>query len=53
MHEFIRQNINIREKSEKEKNISKCQSCGRNEKSFFRNMMNTLECICGVKFYGR
>jgi hypothetical protein len=53
MQQFIRQIITIREKSEQEKKVSKCPSCGRDEKSFFRNMMNTLECMCGVKFYGR
>ena len=53
MQEFIRQHITIREKSEQGKKVNKCPSCGRDEKSFFRNMMNTFECLCGVKFYGR
>lgn len=53
MQQFIRNAITIREKSEQEKGASKCPSCGRDEKSFFRNIMNTLECMCGTKFYGR
>jgi hypothetical protein len=54
MEQFIRNLITIREKSEQEKTkTSKCPSCGRDEKLFFRNQMNTLECMCGVKFYGR
>ena len=53
MQQFIRNSITIRKKSEQGKNVLKCPSCGRDEKSFFRNLMNTLECMCGVKFYGR
>lgn len=52
MGQFIRKSITISEKSKGNKEISKCPSCGRNEKSFFRNVMNTLECYCGLKFYG-
>jgi ribosomal protein L37AE/L43A len=53
MQQFIRNAITIREKYEQEKKVYKCPSCGRDEKSFFRNIMSTLECMCGVKFYGR
>ncbi len=54
MQQFVRNLITIREKVEQEKKKPlKCPSCGRDEKLFFRNLMNTLECLCGVKFYGR
>jgi len=52
MQDFIRKTITIREKFE-EKKVSKYPSCGRDEKTLFRNKMGTLECICGLKFYGR
>ena len=52
MQEFIRRQISIREKTQ-EKQTKKCLACGRDEKDFFRNFMNTLECMCGAKFYGR
>lgn len=55
MQYFIRKLITLREKNEVPKDvaISKCPSCGRDEKSFFRNFFDTLECMCGQKFYGR
>lgn len=53
MQQFIRNMITIREKNETAKVINKCPSCGRDEKHFFRNFFNTLECVCGMKFYNR
>lgn len=54
MQEFIKKQINIRAKIiENNENIKTCSKCGANEKTFFRNFMNTLECMCGMKFYGR
>lgn len=51
MQSFIKHQVYIREKFVKDDKIIKCSSCGRGEKSFFRNLLNTLECMCGAKFY--
>jgi hypothetical protein len=36
------------------KNKGKCPSCGRTEEHFFRDkFFNTLQCICGTKFFNK
>lgn len=53
MQKTVTSIVNIREALKENKNeLIKCSSCGRDAKTFFRNTMNTLECYCGVKFYG-
>jgi ribosomal protein L37AE/L43A len=53
---FIRTNITLREelrKIEIEKHgKDTCPECKSNRKDWFRNILGTLECICGRKFHG-
>ena len=51
MQKFIRERIALREQSTK---TDKCPKCGRakDKNNTIRNSMGTLECYCGVKYYG-
>ena len=54
---FIKAYISIREE-ERKREIEKhgkdtCPNCQRNRKEWIRTIpFNTLECLCGQKFYG-
>lgn len=56
MQDFIRRRAESQEEKRKAeiKKAGKdtCPECGRNRSQWFRNMMDTLECLCGKKFYG-
>lgn len=55
MQSFIRTSITLREQERKQEikqyGKDKCPDCGRNRSEWFRNMLGTLECVCGKKFY--
>lgn len=57
LQSFIRLNVKLREeiRKEEEKKFGKdtCPNCKRNRKEWIRTIpFNTLECLCGRKFYG-
>jgi hypothetical protein len=51
MQDFIKEQICLREQIKKSE---KCPECGRlkNKHNTVRNTMSTLECYCGMKYYG-
>ena len=56
MQRFIRASITVREEVKKQEikkhGKDKCPECGSRKNERFRNMLGTLECLCGRKFHG-
>ncbi len=53
MQTFIGQLTTLTKQISKDIVIDKCPNCNRQKSMFFRNAMQTLECMCGTKFFGK
>lgn len=51
LQQFTGMSIALRERVNGGKPTEKCPRCNEKRNTFFRNMMGTLECMCGIKFY--